>query len=604
MGKTVAITGVNSYFASTILPILEADPEIDRIIGIDVSPWKGGYGKVTFHKEDIRSDKLADLLKGVDVVYHFAFVVGEIPDKKKTFDININGSKNLFISCARNKVKKVIYTSSMTVYGSHKNTPLGLTEESRLAPNKDNYYNSSKVEVEEFLTGFAKEYPDINLVILRAGLLCGPHINNMFSKLWELPISSLPMGKQVQIQFIHEEDLGEALHLALKKNIRGIYNVAADDAIPTKWCFQAAGCFIIPMPIPLLKPMAYLGYITRLFPAGAGWVNLSAYTIYGLSDKFKKATGWKPKYTSLETFNAYLEALAKKRERKRLNNPLQSLVTFVLQHPMLSKPGLNLLNGLLFLIGKTPGLRTIWPWTNLNKNSMTYLPITKIEPRTPFTLPINESVGEVVNEIIPLQILHDFIDRASHHVISDQCFCRVAYDCKNFTPEVGCILMGETTEKLPPALMRKVSKEEAHKHVEKAVKLGLVPVTGKVNFDNTGFLTPDTKKLLSVCFCCHCCCMMGFFKHTPVDHLNKMFPAVEGISVQVTDACKGCGICIETCIFDAVTIQNGKAVHSAHCRGCGRCVMYCPNKAVRISINNPNYRRDVFDRVMSHVNLS
>jgi ferredoxin len=45
-------------------------------------------------------------------------------------------------------------------------------------------------------------------------------------------------------------------------------------------------------------------------------------------------------------------------------------------------------------------------------------------------------------------------------------------------------------------------------------------------------------------------------------------------------------------------------VHSAHCRGCGRCVMYCPNKAVRISINNPNYRRDVFDRVMSHVNLS
>jgi UDP-glucose 4-epimerase len=306
----------------------------------------------------------------------------------------------------------------------------------------------------------------------------------------------------------------------------------------------------------------------------------------------------------METFNVYLEARAKKRERKRLNNPLQSLVTYVLQHSQLSKPGLNILNGLLFLIGKTPGLRNVWPWTDPNKNSMTYLPIIKIEPRMPFTLPINESAGKVVNEIIPLQILHDFIDSASHHVISDKCFCRVAHDCKNFTPDVGCILMGETTEKLPPGLMRKVTKEEAHKHVEKAVKLGLVPVTGKVNFDNTGFLTPDTKKLLSVCLCCHCCCMMGYFKHTPANHLNKVFPAVEGISVEVTDGCKGCGTCIETCIFDAITIQNRKAVHSAQCRGCGRCVMNCPNKAASISINNPNYRQDVFNRIMSHIDLS
>ena len=34
MGKTVAITGVNSYFASTLPPKLQEDKTVDRIIGI------------------------------------------------------------------------------------------------------------------------------------------------------------------------------------------------------------------------------------------------------------------------------------------------------------------------------------------------------------------------------------------------------------------------------------------------------------------------------------------------------------------------------------------------------------------------------------------
>jgi len=258
---------------------------------------------------------------------------------------------------------------------------------------------------------------------------------------------------------------------------------------------------------------------------------------------------------------------------------------------------------MLFLIGKTPGLRTVWPWTDPKKNSMTYLPIARIEHGPTFMLPVNEGAGEVAHEILPLDILHNLIERASHHVIAESCFCRLAHDCRNFTPEVGCIFMGETTTKLPPALVRKATKEDAHRHAEKAVSLGLVPLTGKVNVDNTGFLTRDTKKLLSVCFCCHCCCMMGYFKHTPASHLDRIFPPVEGISVRVSESCKGCGTCMMTCIFDAVSLRDGKAVHSDQCRGCGRCAINCPNQAVRILMNNPNFHRDVFNRIMSHLRI-
>jgi UDP-glucose 4-epimerase len=268
MAKIVAVTGVNSYFASTILPKLQNDPEVDCIIGIDVTPWRGGFDKVRFYREDIRSERMSSLLKGVDAVFHLAFVVGEIRDKEKTFDININGSKNVFSACAQNKVKKVVYTSSMTVYGAHKNNPIGFTEESPLVKNEDNYYNSSKVDVENFVTGFFRDHPEMTLTVIRAGLLCGPRINNMFSKLWGMKVTSLPMGRESYNQFIHEEDLGEALYLAYKKDLPGIYNVTADDAVATRWCFKKAGAVVIPLPTPVLRLAANLAFMLGLFPAG------------------------------------------------------------------------------------------------------------------------------------------------------------------------------------------------------------------------------------------------------------------------------------------------------------------------------------------------
>ena len=366
MGKTIAITGVNSYFASTVLPLLENDEGVDKIIGIDITPWKGGSKKVEFYREDIRSKNLFDILKDVDVVYHLAFIVGEIQDKDKTRDININGSKNVFEACAHNKVKKVIYTSSMTVYGSHSNNHLGFTEEDELSANEDNYYNTSKIQVEKFVAQFFDKHPEMTLTIIRAALLFGPKTNNMFSELFSLPVSALPMGRTSFNQYIHEEDLGDALHLAFQKDLPGIYNVCADDAVSTKWAFKQAGVTIIPLPSRLLKIVAGIGFKLRLFPAGPGWVSVSEHTIYGLSDKFKKAACWQPKYTSRETFKSYLKA----QERDAPDNIIQATLSWIFKSGPRTRPTMVVLN--IFRLGKIPYIRELVPWMKPEKNSMTY----------------------------------------------------------------------------------------------------------------------------------------------------------------------------------------------------------------------------------------
>lgn len=585
MGKTVAITGVNSYFASTLLPRLQADPEIERIIGIDVSPWKGGFDKVRFHREDIRSHGIAELLRGVDILYHLAFIVSEIADKDRTRDINVNGSKNVFEACAKNGVKKVIYTSSMTVYGAHPDNPAEFTEDSPLSPNEDNYYNTSKVEVENFVRDFFQDHPEIALTVIRAGLLVGPRIDNMFSRLWSLKLTALPTGSSARNQFIHEEDLGEALYLACRKDLPGVYNVAADDAVPTRWCFETAGAIVVALPEPLLKAIASTAFKLGLFPASAAWVGISRYTVFGTSEQFKRATGWRPRYSSEQAFLSFLEA--RKRDPDRSDDLYHAFLSWGSTKSPLLRIFLKAIHA-VFRLGEVPGIRKLHPWMAPEKNSMSYLPI-------------NQSLGEPESAVLPPQVALDFIEKASVHVVMDSCGCRTAHHCDNFTNEIGCLFMGESALDMPVGASRRITKEQALQHARRAIGLGLVPMTGKVRVDNFLMMTPDRSRLLTVCFCCHCCCMMRFYKHIPTEQLNEVISPVEGLSVQVTDDCVGCGTCLEYCIFDAIRIEGGVAVHSDRCRGCGRCEAHCPNEAVRIAIENPNAVEDVKNRIESYL---
>jgi UDP-glucose 4-epimerase len=582
MGRTVAITGVNSYFASTLLPRLQADADVDRIVGIDVTPWKGGFRKVDFHRLDIRSGKLVEALNGVHALYHLAFVVAERHDKNEIHDINIAGTRNVFEAAITAGVRKVIYTSSTTAYGAHPDNPHGFDESQPLRPNLDSYYSSDKVAVERLAVEFFKSHPEVTFTVLRAALAAGPHMNNFFHQLYSMPVLALAQGRSPEQHFIHEEDLGDALYLALTQDVPGIYNVGADDTVPAEWAFQEAGVRVVRLPAAVLKAVMNAAFALHLLPASQGWVSLSEYTIFPSSEKFKRATGWSPRYSSAETFRDYLRG--REREPDGLK---QATLSWIFRSGPRTRPTMVALQ--VFKLGKIPWIRDRIPWMAPEKNSITYLPI-------------NQSL-ETVNHALPSKLVHDFIDRAEHHVIMDTCGCRLARKCQHFTADIGCLFMGETALKMPHGVSRRVTREQAHAHVERAVEVGLVPMTGKVRVDNFIFLTPDEQKLLSVCFCCHCCCMMRSFKHIPTHQLDEVMPRLEGLVVEVSEDCLGCGQCVETCGFDAITIEDGRAVHNARCRGCGRCERTCPNDAVRIRVESPTATEDAKRRIESYVRI-
>ena len=301
----VAITGINSYFAKSVLPKLQQDPEIKKIIGIDINPWTSDYKKVTFFQEDIRSDNLADLLDGVDTVLHLAFIVEEIHDKKKTHDINIGGSRNVFEACAAANVKKIIYTSSVAAYGSHPDNPIGITEDHPLVENRDSYYSTDKVAVEKYLRDFSEQHSEIDVIILRPPIIIGPKVTNFVRENWSKKTALSSKRRAPEIQFLHEEDLGNALYLAVKEKIKGIFNIASDDYSSTQRLCEIADRKVIALSPMLLKFLMNILFFLRLQKASQGWISLVEYPIILNNKKFKEATDWQPKYTTEEAFRDF-----------------------------------------------------------------------------------------------------------------------------------------------------------------------------------------------------------------------------------------------------------------------------------------------------------
>ena len=74
--QKIAVTGCASRFARVLLPLLEADPNIEQIIGIDLVPPPGTQSKLVCHQQDIRDPGIKETLAGCDTLLHLAFIVG------------------------------------------------------------------------------------------------------------------------------------------------------------------------------------------------------------------------------------------------------------------------------------------------------------------------------------------------------------------------------------------------------------------------------------------------------------------------------------------------------------------------------------------------
>ncbi len=317
----IAVTGSSSYLASVLLPMLEADPRIEKIIGIDLKADAGNFKKLTWVKRDVRDPEIAKDFAGCEALIHLAFIVMPLHDTGMALDINIEGSKNVFRAAAKAGIKKIIYTSSCAAYGAWPDNPAPIKEDQPLRGMPDFYYSWSKAQVEEFLNGFEKEHPEILLTRLRPCIFIGPQINNLMRSAIGHRFFFRFIDREIKAQYVWDADVAQAIHLALHKDCPGAFNLAGDGWLSMEGMAEVLGSYPLPMLFQVAKAWAWLTWRLRLAKMlSPEWIATTEYPIVISCDKAKNVLGWKPQYdtrTALAKFREEMEKiLARERAQK------------------------------------------------------------------------------------------------------------------------------------------------------------------------------------------------------------------------------------------------------------------------------------------------
>ncbi len=217
-------------------------------------------------------------------------------------------------------------------------------------------------------------------------------------------------------------------------------------------------------------------------------------------------------------------------------------------------------------------------------------------------VPVYEDLELPEGTVAPVSVIEHFINEASDHLILSRCPCRSENGCEEFPGDFGCTFLGPAVRSVDPEVGRLVSRQEALDHLREATEMGLVSCVGKFDGDAVMLGVREHKKLMTICHCCTCCCIskcLPLASREARDILKKL----EGVTVEVTENCNGCGLCVDSCVFQQISIVDGKAVIGEECKGCGRCATACRRNAIRITVDNPDYVDQCVKRISSLVDI-
>ena len=174
---TVAVTGPTGTFGVALMPLLQDDEKVTRIIGIARRPFdpaERGWTKMEYRQGDVRDPAaLEAAFDGADVVVHLAFLIIS-GNKETTQAINVEGTLNAFRAAAEAGARRFVYASSIAAYGFHHDNPIGMTEDWPTRPAERLFYAQEKAELEHLLQAEAEKHPETDLYLLRPPIVLGP----------------------------------------------------------------------------------------------------------------------------------------------------------------------------------------------------------------------------------------------------------------------------------------------------------------------------------------------------------------------------------------------------------------------------------------------
>ncbi|SNC74376.1 UDP-glucose 4-epimerase [Marinobacter sp. es.048] len=242
-----------------------------------------------------------------DGVIHMGRIMSSQLTRMRRYNANVLGTQKLLDLSHKYGIKRVVVLSTFHVYGAVAYNPALIDEAAPLKSAGLSADLIDSVELENLANIYLWRYPELNITILRPCNIVGPGVRNTISTLLASERAPVLAGFSPMMQFIHIDDMADAIVLAYSKPIRGVYNVAPQDWVAYQHALKLCGCKRIPVPsIPPMVPKMILGTLKlKSFPS-----YLMAFFKYPVvidGRAFVNEFGFEPKRPLKEIFRFYRE---------------------------------------------------------------------------------------------------------------------------------------------------------------------------------------------------------------------------------------------------------------------------------------------------------
>ncbi len=255
----VLITGICGRLGKLLVRVLHRR---EPVVGVDRRPFDDRPRDVAHHRVDLRRKKTRDVFRKVRprAVVHLGVMHDPRKSDREHHSWNVVAFQKLLEAVGAYEVPKLVVLSSANVYGPQPGNPIFLTEEAPLLGAQEFRSIRDLVEMDMLAQGFFWKEPSVETVILRPCHILG-RVRNAPSNYLRLQRPMTLLGFDPMVQVVHERDVVQALELALRPGVRGVFNLRGPGEVPLSRLLRILGRK--PRPVPVTVARAALERLWR-----------------------------------------------------------------------------------------------------------------------------------------------------------------------------------------------------------------------------------------------------------------------------------------------------------------------------------------------------
>jgi UDP-glucose 4-epimerase len=220
--------------------------------------------------------------------------VGDLRQRiEQRYNLNVVGSRRVMDLALRFRARRLVVLSTFHIYGAHPLNHIPISEDEPPRAGTEFPQIADAIDLDNAAVVWAYQHPELETAVLRPTNVIGPDIRNAMSTFLRLPRVPVMMGFDPMTQFIHQDDLAEAIVRMAEDHLVGAFNVAGPRPVPWRKALRAIDARVLP--IPTTVALGYLrlaGLVTDAFPPYL--VNFLKFSCVISDEKIRLALDWRP----------------------------------------------------------------------------------------------------------------------------------------------------------------------------------------------------------------------------------------------------------------------------------------------------------------------